>query len=175
MTVTPWTGFGLFAAVAWWLLERVAASKPRVEQRLDEFREPSLRRRNEGDGDASRGGRKKARTVSKFLAKASPTLAKPLQPKSDAGIGKLKTRLVIAGFRSEAAPTILLMLKLVGLGLGLTFGGGGARLIHYRIHLIRRRHEADNVHLATHVAVGLYPDAGEKVVNGCVPGGREAE
>lgn len=124
----PLAVFGLFAAVAWWVLERVAASKPRVEQRLDEFREPSLRRRNEGDGDAKRGGKKKARTVSKFLAKASPALAKPLQPKSDADIGKLKTRLVIAGFRGEAAPTVLLMLKLVGLGLGLAFGGGGVLL-----------------------------------------------
>lgn len=125
----PLAVFGLFGAVAWWVLERFAASNPRVEQRLDEFREPSLRRRNEGGVDAKRGGKRKAKTVSNLLAKASPALAKPLQPKSEADIGKLKTRLVHAGFRGEAAPTILLMLKLVGLVIGLTFGGGSVLLI----------------------------------------------
>jgi tight adherence protein C len=127
----PLAVFGLFAAVAWWLLETVAASKPRVEQRLDEFREPRLRRRSENEGGGRRGGRGKEKraSISKFLAKASQPLAKTLQPKSEADQGKLKTRLVHAGFRGEAAPTILLMLKIVGLAVGLTFGGGGVLLV----------------------------------------------
>lgn len=116
--------FGLFAAGAWWLLELFATGKPRAEQRLEEFREPRLRRRD-GTKEA-KGTRSEA--VTKMLAKASPALAKPLQPKSEAEVGKLKLRLVNAGFRSEAAPSIYLGAKLIGLMIGIFMGGGGVLL-----------------------------------------------
>jgi tight adherence protein C len=116
--------FGLFAAGAWWLMELFAAAKPRAEQRLDEFREPNLRRRKEKEGRTA----KKSEAVTKILEKASPALAKPLQPRSEAETGKLKLRLVNAGFRGEAAPTIYLGTKIIGLVAGVMFGGGGMLL-----------------------------------------------
>ena len=39
----PFALFGVFAAVAWWMLERMAAGKPRVEERLDELKDPRKR------------------------------------------------------------------------------------------------------------------------------------
>jgi tight adherence protein C len=57
--------------------------------------------------------------------KASPTLAKPLQPKSDEELSKLRVRMANAGFRSETAGTILLSLKFAGLVVGFVFAGGG--------------------------------------------------
>ncbi len=42
--------------------------------------------------------------MARMLEKASPGLAKPLQPKSEDEVGKLQLKLGYAGFRSEAAP-----------------------------------------------------------------------
>ena len=50
-----------------------------------------------------------------MLERASPSLAKPLQPKNEAELGRLRTKLAVAGFRSEAAGTIYLGLKFTGL------------------------------------------------------------
>jgi tight adherence protein C len=58
------------------------------------------------------------------LEKATPALAKPLQPKNEREVGKLKLRLTQAGFRSEAAPSIFLGLKFIGLVAGLFVCGG---------------------------------------------------
>src|ERR1700722_9157839 len=97
--------FGLFALGAWWLLDMMAASKPRAEDRLEEFANPRAKRRQ---GVVV----KKSQAMTDVLAKASPALAKPLQPKSALEVGKLKSRLTQAGFRHEASPSIF---------LGLTF------------------------------------------------------
>jgi tight adherence protein C len=111
--------FGFTAVVAWWLMEFFAAGKPRAEQRLEEFREPNSRR-------SDRDGRvvKKSDAMTKMLEKASPALAKPLQPKNAADAGKLKSKLAHAGFRSETAPSIFLGLKLICTVIGLIAGGG---------------------------------------------------
>ncbi len=119
----PLAIFGVFAAAAWFLLDLFASGQQRTEQRLDELRDPNRRRRSL-DADGRPG--KKSDAMAKLLEKASPALAKPLQPKSEAEIGKLKLRLVNAGFRSEAAPSIYLGAKLAGLVVGVTLGGGGA-------------------------------------------------
>ena len=70
-----------------------------------------------------RESRKKQDAVSKMLEKASP-LAKPLQPKTENEVGKLKQRLGYAGFRSEAAVSVFLGLKFIGLMVGLFVCGG---------------------------------------------------
>ena len=67
---------------------------------------------------------KQSDALTRVLEKASPSLAKPLQPKTEAELGKLRTRLSNAGFRSEAAGTIFLGLKFAGLVVGLFLGGG---------------------------------------------------
>ena len=120
--VTKIAIFGCVAVVVWCLLEVLVAGKPRAEERLEELRDPGSRRRA-GDGDP-RGAQK----VAKMLEKASPALAKPLQPKTEEEAGKLRTRLVHAGFRSETAPSIYLGLKIICLAAGFV-GGGGTLLI----------------------------------------------
>ena len=117
--LVPFAIFGLFAVGAWLILETLGARKPRAHERLDELRNP--RRRHESE--AVRG--KKNAAMGKVLAKASP-MAKPLQPKSDEAMGKLKLRLSVAGFRHETAVAIFLGLKFIGLVVGLVLSGGTA-------------------------------------------------
>lgn len=110
--------FGAVAAGAWWLMELLATGKPRAERRLDEFREPNTRRSD------ARGVAKRSEGMTKLLEKASPRLSRPLQPKTEEEVGKLRLKLGYAGFRSEAAPSIFLGLKLVGMAVGFVLGGG---------------------------------------------------
>ncbi len=115
----PLALFAGVAALAWWALDLVATGKSRATERLEELRNPHARRES---GDVT--SLKKVDAVTKVLEKASPALAKPLQPKSELALGKLKTKLVNAGFRNEAAGTIFLGAKFVGLIVGLSLGGG---------------------------------------------------
>jgi tight adherence protein C len=110
--------FGTFAALAWWALELVAGGKPRAVERLDEIKRPRSRRRESDEMLL-----KKTDTVTKMLEKATPALAKPLQPKDEVKMGKLKTKLANAGFRGDGAGSIFLGLKFAGLIAGLLLGG----------------------------------------------------
>lgn len=110
--------FGLFAVVTWWLLGLVAGRRSRADERLDEISNP-----------AKRGEKGKKNAVSSVLEKATP-LARPLQPKTEHEVGKLKLRLTQAGFRSEAAPSIFLGLKFIGLVAGLFVCAGPMLLIY---------------------------------------------
>ncbi len=111
--------FGLIAAVAWLAVDWVGTSRSRAEQRLDDFKDPLARRRREEAGV----GIKKNDAMSRMLEASAPALAKPLQPKTEQDMGKLKLKLSHAGFRSEGAPQIFLGIKFVMLMLGLVFGG----------------------------------------------------
>ncbi len=117
--LVPLAVFGAFAALAWWLLDWMASRKPRAVERLEELKNPHARAKLLEDLPV-----KRADTVTKVLEKASPTLARALQPKSEADINRLKTRLAIAGFRSESAKSVFLGLKFVGLLAGLLVGAG---------------------------------------------------
>lgn len=116
--VIPFAIFGLFAAIAWWAMEFFSSNKPRTQERLDELKNPSVRRRGEEGGVT-----KKPQRMTRMLSKAT-SLAKPLQPKTDAEAGKLKTKLTQAGLRSEGTAAIFLGLKFGGLLLGIFLGGG---------------------------------------------------
>jgi tight adherence protein C len=118
-TMVPLALFGAFAALAWWMLDRVAVGRPRAVERLEELKEPRKRRKAH-----SESALKKPDTVTKMLEKASPALSKPLQPKSAAELGRLKSRLSTAGFRRESASSIFLGLKFAGLVAGFLLGGG---------------------------------------------------
>ncbi len=108
--------FGLFAVVAWWMMNMMAGRPTRTVERLDEMRNPTRKRDDKG---------KKVETgMSKMFASATPAFAKPLQPKSELEQSKLKLRLAIAGFRGESAVSVFLSLKFIGLILGLFFCGG---------------------------------------------------
>jgi tight adherence protein C len=117
-SLIPLAVFGTFAALAWWALELVAAGKPRAIERLDQIRQPR-RRRQESDEMLL----KKTDAMTKVLQRATPALARPLQPKGEMAVGKLKTRLANAGFRGEGAGSIFLGLKFAGLIGGLLVGG----------------------------------------------------
>ncbi len=117
-TLLPLALFGMFAAVAWWVMELAAARKPRTLERLDELKHPHKRKSQAG------GALKKQDAMTRMLERATPALAKPLQPKSEVEVSKLKQRLASAGFRGEAAGGIFLGLKFAGLMAGLLLGGG---------------------------------------------------
>jgi len=121
----PLALFGAVAAAAWWVLELVAAGKPRALERLDELKNPRTRRVAQ-----SESALKKSDAVTKVLERASPALARPLQPKSELELSRLRTKLANAGFRGEAAGSIFLGLKFAGLIAGLTLGGGTGLSLH---------------------------------------------
>jgi tight adherence protein C len=116
----PLAIFGLFAVATWWLLGFVAGRRSRADERLDELSNPTKRRDEKG----------KKSSVSSVLEKATPALAKPLTPKNEQEVSKLKLRLTQGGFRSEAAPSIFLGLKFIGLVAGLFVCGGPMLLIN---------------------------------------------
>ena len=118
--LVPLAVFVAVAALAWWLVDLFSAHSPRAEERLDELKNPIIRRRSNELVSA----KKNQNQMSRVLAKAAPALAKPLQPKTGAEESKLKARLVQAGFRHESHPSIFLGLKFAGLVFGLFVGGG---------------------------------------------------
>ena len=118
-TLVPLAIFVAFAAGAWWILERLAAGNPRAVERLAELKSPHGRRNLPADSAL-----KKTDTVTKMLEMATPAFAKPLQPKNEMELGKLKAKLSYAGFRGETAGSIFLGLKFAGLMAGLFLGGG---------------------------------------------------
>jgi tight adherence protein C len=119
-TLMPFAMFGGIAAAAWLIMEFLSARSSRAEQRLDEIRDPGARRRRDDDS------RNAENAMTRMLEKATPALAKPLQPKTQEESSKLRDKLAYAGFRTEAAPTIFLGTKFLGLLGGLFMGGGWA-------------------------------------------------
>jgi tight adherence protein C len=116
--VIPIAVFGMAAAVTFWLLEKLAKERPRALDRLDELKNPRARRKR-----VEMSALKRSDKMTKMLERATPALAKPLKPRNEAELGRLKTRLANAGFRGEAVESIFLGLKFIGLLAGLFFGG----------------------------------------------------
>lgn len=119
-SLLPLALFGTFATLAWWALDFMASHKPRAVERLDELKSPRARK-DRGDIAAM----KKPDTMTKVLERAAPALSKPLQPKSELEISRLKAKLTAAGFRGELAGSTFLSLKFAGLVAGFLLGGGG--------------------------------------------------
>ena len=120
--LTPIAAFGAVAAIVWLLLEFFTKERPRAERRLEEFSDPRKRRAREEDVVARD-------TMTRVLERATPALAKPLQPKDEHEAGKLKQRLTQAGFRGEKSATMFLGLKFAGLVMGGIAGGGSVVLM----------------------------------------------
>lgn len=94
----------------------------RAEQRLQMLNE---KRRGPLDG-----AEKKSEKFSKALERASPALAKPLTPKSEAEMSQLRQTLVEAGFRSESAPMTFLAIRVIFSLVFLIMGGGFSVLLY---------------------------------------------
>jgi tight adherence protein C len=122
VTLLPFAIFGLVAAFGIWLTMFLSSRTTRAMERLEEFKNPALRREKEKEA-------KKNDAMAKMLEKATPAFAKPLQPKNEYEASKLKARLSAAGFRGESAVSIFLGLKFIGLMAGLFFGGGTGLLV----------------------------------------------
>jgi len=114
--------FGAVAAGAWFLLEIVAKGNSRAEQRLEDLHDPGRRKGESRDG--GRRTKKRGNGMTRMLEKASPRLSKHLQPKTEADVGKLRSKLNHAGFRGETATSIFLGLKAICLVVGFVTGGG---------------------------------------------------
>lgn len=116
--ILPYAMFGLVALAVWWVLDMVASGHSRTKERLDEIKSPQLRRRNKDGSPAKRTDK-----MAMVMEKAAPALAKPLQPKNEYEVSKIKSKLSHAGFRGDSAVSTYLGLKFVGLMLGIIIGG----------------------------------------------------
>jgi len=116
------TFIGIGAAV-WMLMDFFSSKKGRAENRLDQLSDP--RRARDGGRDE-----KKSDAIARVLRKASPTLAKPLQPKSEAEMGRLRKDLTEAGFRNEYAPVVFTAVRSVCALLFMLSGGAASLTIH---------------------------------------------
>jgi len=115
--ILPFAVFGVFALGAWWLMETLSGRKSRATERLDELSNPNARRRDETLKP------KKGDAMSKMLEMATPTLSRPLQPKTELEQNQLKAKLAAAGFRSDSSAGAFLGLKFIGLVSGLLIFG----------------------------------------------------
>jgi tight adherence protein C len=115
--------FIAIVSLTWLLLSYLFSDKnERAEQRLDLM--------NDAHKGKRVGGDKKGDAFAKALEMASPALAKPLQPKTEAEMGKLRQTLIEAGFRSESAPMTFLSIRVL-LSLLFLFMGGGFSVFMY--------------------------------------------
>lgn len=110
--------FGAIAIVVWVIVDFLGRGRSRSEERLHDYTDPQARKRRE------EGGGPKKNEAMALLERSAPALAKPLQPKTEKDMSKLKLKLSHAGFRSEAAPQIFLGMKFVMLIIGVVIGGG---------------------------------------------------
>lgn len=116
--ILPWCVFGAITVGALSVISIFSRSKTRTDERLDELRDPLLRKRNDGDDSSGGGGG----GVGTMLKKAAPTLSKALKPKTELEESALKVRLANAGFNSPNAAQIFLAIKVSMLMGGVVIG-----------------------------------------------------
>lgn len=119
--LVPVAVFGAIAAVSWFVLDTVTARDARTNERLEEFKNPTMRRRNgEGSGPAV----KKNDLFTALLEKHSTALSKPLTPKTEKESASLKQRLSVSGYRGENAASMFLSMKFALLVTGFFLSSG---------------------------------------------------
>lgn len=110
--------FGAIAAAVWVVLDFISGQKTRADERLEQIGKDPVRPGRGINPEA------KHNPLTEALEKASPALAKSLQPKTEKEQSKLTQRLSYGGFRGEQAQTVFLALKVIGLFGGAIIGGG---------------------------------------------------
>lgn len=112
-TLLPFAIFGGITCGALALMS-LAQRDSRAADRLDELKNPGLRKRKQ---DRPCGDDRTSRT---------PAMSKALEPKTELEANELKIRLANAGFNNPKAPQLYLAIKftalLIGALLGLSFG-----------------------------------------------------
>jgi tight adherence protein C len=108
------------SVIIWLVVEQLSKKNDHMEERLNRWQKGST-----GAASSGRQGLNQVSSaVSTWLAKASPQLAKPLQPKDHKQASQLRERLSRAAFRSEEAVSIFLALKASATAAALFFLGG---------------------------------------------------
>jgi tight adherence protein C len=113
----PWLIFIAISIGIWALFNVFVRNRTRTDERLEEFRDPTLRQR-EQLRDGARGG------MTTMLEKAAPSLSKALQPKTELEANKLKVSLANAGFNGPNAAQVYLSVKVIMLIAGAVIGSG---------------------------------------------------
>lgn len=104
-------------SLAWFALDFLNKDdRSAAEDRLD-IMNSSMRK-----GSESKESKKEM--LARVMEQASPNIAKHLQPKTEVEIGKLKSRLAEAGFRTEGASGVFLTIKVLVAASGLVMAGG---------------------------------------------------
>ena len=121
-TILPWAAAGGITCLIYAVVSMFSSSQSRASQRLDEMRDPTLRKQFGADGKATNtsGG------MAEAMGRAAPTLSKALESKSELEQSALKVRLANAGYNSPNASQFYLAIKMfslvVGAILGLSYG-----------------------------------------------------
>jgi tight adherence protein C len=102
------------ALIVWVTLSAIAEKQSRAADRLERLVRASADRTH-GPSELIR----KQDRIQQLVSKAAPALSKPLQPKSEAELSKLRLELLNAGFRSEQAVQIFLGIKFASILLSL--------------------------------------------------------
>ncbi len=111
------TVFLAVVSLIWFAMDLFARSEnANAENRLD-MMNVSMRK-----GSDSKESKKDM--LARVFEQASPTVAKHLQPKTVAEVGKLKSRLSEAGFRTEGASGVFLSMKVCAAFVGIFLAGG---------------------------------------------------
>jgi tight adherence protein C len=120
VTLATVTIFIAVTAIAWTVIGRVTGEdKPRAEARLDMLKKRSSSR---GDDPAEDKQKKKNAALTAVLEKATSPLADTVTG-NEKEMGKLREKLVNAGFRRESAPVVFKGMQLMIAGTGLFIGG----------------------------------------------------
>ncbi len=122
-TLIPIAVFGAAVAIVFFLHDMFFSSRnSSAEERLEALRNPNRARK----GDEKTASDK----MSSLLEKATPQLAKALEPKSAQESDGLKEKLSHAGFRRETAVQVYLGLKIICLATGFILSGGTFLLMY---------------------------------------------
>ena len=115
----PTAVFVFVSASLWALAQWLQGPQERVHTRLDEL-ERIARAAQADESVLSRV----SSAVSDWVERASPQLARPLEPTNPQDADRLRMRLSHAGLRSDHAKTVFLAAKLACLAGGFFLGGG---------------------------------------------------
>ena len=121
MYILPFAAFFAIAIGLWAVGDFMVNRRSKADIRLDQLRAQKTGKKKQ-DGKQKEG-------FANFIEKASPTLAKPLQPKNEKEAGKLRQKLEYAGFRTGDAMTVFLGVKFIALIVGLALGGGTSLIL----------------------------------------------
>ena len=121
--LVPWAAFFAIALGVWGVLSAVAQKRGQASDRLDRLMRATSQR------GPSTGLLRRQDRLQALVARMGPTLAKPLQPKNEAELGKLRQKLLNAGFRHPQAVQYFLGIKCFTL---LVFLGVATPIIYAR-------------------------------------------